>query len=111
MTIAEAVKEVLKAENKDLTCREITEKILEKELYQFHTNNPYSVVIEAIRRRCEGLDFPAAYPVKFFKIISGKKGKTTYQLLEWNPTDKFESVQSIKKIKNASRNRLYNPRA
>ena len=82
MTIWEAASEVLKSSTSGMTSGEITDVILQKKLYEFHTDNPISMVNAAIRRHCEGLDFPAASVIKYFKI-AGKKGKaTTYVLAD-----------------------------
>ena len=81
MTIVEAVKIVL-TEYKKLTCKEITDKILEKNLYSFNTPNPKSMVYKAIRTHCQGLDFPSAHLIKHFVIVSGTRGNTVYSLLD-----------------------------
>lgn len=73
MRIIDAVIIVLK-ENGSLTSKEVYEKIIEKRLYTFGAKNPLNVVNSQIRCHCEGLEFPSASPVKYFKII-GKKGK------------------------------------
>lgn len=67
MRIIDAVAIVLK-ENGSLTSKEAYEKIVEKGLYSFGAKDPINVVNSKIRRHCEGLDFPSASPVKFFKI-------------------------------------------
>lgn len=83
MRIIDAVIAVLK-ENGSMTSKEVYSKIVEKELYQFGAKKPENVVNSEIRRHCEGLDFPSASPVKYFKIV-GKKGKhDLYSLLEVN---------------------------
>ena len=74
MTIVEAITYVLKDNVFGMTSKEIYEKIIEKGLYEFGAKDPVSVVNAQIRRRCIGLDFPSAYPVKLFEI-SGHKGK------------------------------------
>lgn len=74
MRIIDAVVIVLK-ENGSLTSKEVYEKIIEKELYTFGAKNPINVVNSKIRCHCEGLDFPSASPVKYFKI-TGKKENT-----------------------------------
>ena len=73
LRIIDAVVIVLK-ENGSLTSKEAYEKIIEKGLYNFGAKNPVNVVNSEIRCHCEGLDFPSASPVKYFKI-TGKKGK------------------------------------
>ena len=73
LRIIDAVVIVLN-ENGSLTSKEAYEKIIEKGLYNFGAKNPVNVVNSEIRCHCEGLDFPSASPVKYFKI-TGKKGK------------------------------------
>lgn len=73
LRIIDAVVIVLK-ENGSLTSKEAYEKIIEKGLYNFGAKNPVNVVNSEIRCHCEGLIFPSASPVKYFKI-TGKKGK------------------------------------
>lgn len=73
MRIVDAVTTVLK-EYKSLTSKEAYAKIIEKGLYKFGAKNPENVVNSEIRCHCEGLNFPSASPVKYFKIV-GKKGK------------------------------------
>ena len=74
MTIVEAIKVVLSAENKGMTAKEIYEMIVSQDLYSFGAMSPVKVVNGEIRRRCKGLDFPTAYPVKSFEIV-GYQGK------------------------------------
>lgn len=71
--IVDAIMQVLREEG-SLTYKEVYKKIIEKDLYQFGAQHPEAVVNGEIRRRCEGLDFPSASPVKYFKIV-GSKGK------------------------------------
>ena len=72
LRIIDAVVIVLK-ENGSLTSKEAYEKIIEKGLYNFGAKNPVNVVNSEIRCHCEGLNFPSASPVKYFKMES-----TTY---------------------------------
>ena len=74
MTIVEAIKTVLKDKTTGMTASEIYDEIVLRNLYVFRAKKPIYVVNGEIRRRCYGLDFPTAYPVKLFKII-GYKGK------------------------------------
>ena len=99
MRIIDAVTFVLK-EYGSLTSKEAYAKIIEKGLYKFGAKKPENVVNSEIRCHCEGLDFPSASPVKYFKI-AGKKGKyDLYTLLHTNETKndvvvKNEIEQSI----------------
>ena len=68
-TIKEAIIETLNRVNKPLTAKDIYDYIIEQDLYQFNTESPVGVVKVAIRRHCEGLDFPSAKPVKYFQLL------------------------------------------
>ncbi len=94
MRIIDAVVIVLK-ENGSLTSKEVYEKIVEKGLYTFGAKNPLNVVNSKIRCHCEGLDFPSASPVKYFKII-GKKGK--HDLYAAIDPDNPNTKSNIKRI-------------
>ena len=76
MTIVEAIKVVLNG-SPGMTSQEIYNEIVQRKLYSFGAANPAAVVNGEIRRRCFGLDFPTAYPVKVFETagFSGKKLK------------------------------------
>ena len=95
MTIPEAIIEVMKSENRGLTYREITDKILERGLYHFKSADPKNMVNNAIRRRCIDYDFPAAHPVKLFKVLSGKRGMTCYQLVQFEQQN--HTIAEVKK--------------
>lgn len=73
MTIVEAIKAVLEDSGKPLTAKEIYDAIVARNLYDFKAKEPVGVVNGQIRRRCVGLDFPSASPVKFFKIVEGNR--------------------------------------
>lgn len=88
--IVDALKEVLK-DNVCLTHKEAYKEIVKRNLYEFGAKQPESVVNSTLRCHCEGLDFPSASPVKYFKIVGQKGSKNLYALVE---TD----------IKNASNN-------
>ncbi|MFT4017691.1 MAG: restriction endonuclease [Agriterribacter sp.] len=68
-TIRDAILETFNKVNKPLTAKEIYNYLNEQDLYQFKTENPVGVVKVAIRRHCEGLDFPSAKPEKYFKLL------------------------------------------
>lgn len=74
MTIVEAIKTVLEDAPDGLTAKETYQAIIRAGLYKFGAKDPVGVVNSQIRRRCVGLDFPTAYPVKTFRI-SGRQGK------------------------------------
>lgn len=81
MRIVDALVEVLK-ENESLTYKEAYLKIKERNLYQFGAKDPEMVVNGKLRRHCEGLDFPSASPVKYFKIVGQKGTKNLYSLVK-----------------------------
>ena len=75
MTINEAIKQVLANQPNGMTSHDIYNEIMKRNLYTFGSVTPVAVVNSVIRRRCKGLDFPSAYPVKIFEIVGydGKK--------------------------------------
>lgn len=80
MTIVESIVEILKNNTMGMTSLEIHNAIVAERIYVFGAKNPVAVVNNQIRRRCEGLNFPTAYPVKLFKIV-GYRGKKPLFLL------------------------------
>lgn len=86
MTIVEAIKAVLENNVDGMTAAEIYNKIISKDLYSFGAKSPVSVVNVEIRRRCRGLDFPTAYPVKLFEIV-GFQGKKPLYILSLDHED------------------------
>lgn len=74
MTIAESIKCILRQNSEGLTAKQIYDEIIRQGLYSFGAENPVQVVNAQLRRRCVGLDFPTAYPIKLFEI-SGYEGK------------------------------------
>ncbi len=90
-TIVNAIKQVMK-EYGCLTYKEAYEKIIENNLYKFGARRPEYVVNGEIRCHCEGLNFPSASPVKYFKI-AGKKGKDTlFTLIEDESVKKQSTI-------------------
>ena len=77
MTIIEAIKQVLSQNTSGLTSQKIYDKIIEQNLYVFGAQKPVAVVNGEIRRRCSGLEFPTALPIKLFEIV-GFEGKSLY---------------------------------
>lgn len=75
-SVFEAIKVVLNG-SPGMTSQEIYNEIVQRKLYSFGAANPAAVVNSEIRRRCFGLDFPTAYPIKVFETagFSGKKLK------------------------------------
>lgn len=92
MTIVDAIVTILKDSNKGMTSKEIYKEIVEKKLYSFGAKEPINVVNAMIRRRCKGLDFPTAYPVKFFEIVGYKGKKPLFSLIESNDETSSETT-------------------
>lgn len=95
MRIVDALVEVLK-DNASLTYKEAYMKIKERDLYQFGAKDPESAVNAKLRCHCEGLDFPGASPVKYFKIVGQKGTRNLYALLKEEEEITFKSNDSIK---------------
>ena len=79
MRIVDALVEVLK-DNESLTYKEAYRKIKERDLYQFGAKDPEAAVNAKLRCHCEGLDFPGASPVKYFRIVGQKGTRNLYAL-------------------------------
>lgn len=79
MRIVDALREVLKY-NDSLTYKEAYEEIVKRNLYEFGAKQPESAVNAKLRCHCEGLDFPGASPVKYFKIVGQKGSRFLYAL-------------------------------
>lgn len=80
MTIVEAIRTVLADAPDGLTAKEIYQAIIRAGLYEFGAKNPVGVVNSQLRRRCVGLDFPTACPVKTFRISGRQGNKNRYAL-------------------------------
>ena len=93
MTIVESIKCVLQQNNDGLTSKQIYDEIIRQGLYSFGAENPVGVVNAQLRRRCIGLDFPTAYPIKFFEIAGyeGKKIKFRF-ISELLPEEKIKAA-------------------
>lgn len=78
MTITEAIKQVIRANGAAMTAQEAYKAIVAAGLYEFHADNPAGIVLNQIRRHCEGLDFPSASSSKHFKLV----GDGRYEPLE-----------------------------
>ncbi len=84
MTVVEAIKAVLSPSLDSMTAQEIYTLVCERGLYQFAAKAPPHIVLSALRRHCQGLDFPTSSPIKRFQIDPLKHGKTSYMLLNAN---------------------------
>lgn len=65
-TITQAAIEVLKHSDKTLNVSEIYAKIIEHSLYEFHAQDPLSVLRVELRGHADGIDYPSASSKKFF---------------------------------------------
>ncbi|HEY8781194.1 MAG TPA: HTH domain-containing protein [Mucilaginibacter sp.] len=72
-TINDAIKIALKNEKHGLTVKEIYNRIILQQLYNFNSPTPEHIVQTQIRRRCETLDFKSAFKEKWYKLVSPGK--------------------------------------
>lgn len=94
MTILEAILQILKKESGPLPSKEITQRIIDENLYSFNTPTPNSIVRLTLRRHCEGLEFASSRPNKYF-YFTGTRSATVYGLLS-NSTGKITTKVSVK---------------
>jgi hypothetical protein len=74
-TVAQAVIEVLQAAKQPMTISEITQALLDNNLYTFKAQEPRGIVRGAIERRCEGVNRKSSIEPKYFKKLpDGKYG-------------------------------------
>jgi hypothetical protein len=66
-TVAQAVIEILQAAKQPMSIFEITQVILDQDLYTFNAKEPTAIVRGAIERRCEGLNRKNSVEPKYFK--------------------------------------------
>lgn len=95
MTIVNAIREVMKQENKALTGEEIYKLIAQKNLYNFPAKDPIHVITTTIRRSCLGIDFPSSKKVKYFKIVENNKKASKYFLIDQNFTNPKKIIQDL----------------
>jgi restriction system protein len=70
MTIVEAIKKVMLAKGEPMTANEAYAAIVTQNLYEFHADDPVSIVRAQVRRHCEGLDFTTASATKHFRLVA-----------------------------------------
>lgn len=75
-TIVEAIQQVMKAEGKPMTVREIYNQTIQQGLYDFKAKDPVHVVGSQIRRHLVGKDADSYSRCKLFEAV----GKNQYQL-------------------------------
>lgn len=95
MRIVDALIEVLK-DHESLTYKEAYKKIIERSLYKFGAKDPEAAVNAKLRCHCEGLDFPGASPVKYFKIVGQKDTRKLYALSKRDTEKKVEIPKKVK---------------
>ena len=96
-TILEAIKMVLEDAPKGMAYRQIYQKIINNNLYEFGAKAPENVVHGTIRRHCIGIEFPTASPVKVFRIDHAVKRENYYAL--YLDDDIKENIQKKDKIR------------
>lgn len=94
MTILEAILRIFETEEKTLSSKEITNRIIKNNLYSFNTPNPNSIVRLTLRRHCEGVEFASSRPNKHFYVV-GTRSSTSYGLISKADSQK-EKVKSEK---------------
>lgn len=72
-TIIEAAIEVLKHSDETLSVSEIYAKIIENSLYEFHAQDPLSVLRVELRGHSVGIDYPSASSKKYFLYDEGSR--------------------------------------
>lgn len=66
-TIAQVTISILQDVNQPMTAAEITQVILDKNLYTFNSKDPRGIVRSAIERRCEGIARKDTTAPKYFR--------------------------------------------
>ena len=89
-TVNEAILYILNKEQKSLTIKEIYNKIVENNLYEFRAQQPEDIVRKQLRKHCVGLDFPSASDKKYFTI----KPDGTF----WKKETVIKQKETIQKI-------------
>lgn len=88
MTIVDAIKQVMQEAGSPITPQEAYDRIVERCLYKFNSDNPSHIVRSQIRRHCKGLDFPSSAPSKHFQ---------EYEDGKYSPLDKPINVKHVQK--------------
>lgn len=77
-TIAQTALSVVMNHPEGLTCKQIYDEIIEKNLYAFKAENPESVLRIEVRRRCQNVEISKAYKTKWFRIVKEEDGEIYY---------------------------------
>ena len=82
VTIKDAVIDVLRNAGEPMSTSAILRQIQSRNLYQFNTENPLPVVLNAIRQNCEGIVDPRLSWDKLFRFVLDANGKRLYSLVD-----------------------------
>lgn len=94
-TIAQAIIEALKREEKPARVQEVYKRIIEDDLYRFRSASPEHIVRTALRRHSENLEFPSAKKKKHFtQIRDGRYWLKNTPSIEHLPEEKKEKITS-----------------
>lgn len=99
MTIIESIKCILQQNSDGLTAKQVYDEIVHQGLYSFGAENPVAVVNSQLRRRCIGLDFPTAYPIKAFEIAGYEGKKIKFRLIS---EEKMTTAVAVPKTQDSS---------
>ncbi len=77
-TIAEAALSIVMEHPEGLTCKQIYDEIIAKNLYEFKAVDPENVLRIAIRRRCQNVEMSKSYETKWFRIVKEENGEIYY---------------------------------
>lgn len=99
MTIIESIKCILQQNSDGLTAKQVYDEIVRQGLYSFGAENPVAVVNSQLRRRCIGLDFPTAYPIKAFEIAGYEGKKIKFRLIS---EEKMTNAVAVPKTQDSS---------
>ncbi len=77
ITIVDSIQQVMTAEGKPMTAREVYYRTIHEDLYDFKAKEPIHVVASQIRKHGIGKDAKSCGASKFFEAA----GKGRYQLL------------------------------
>lgn len=98
-TILDAIKIIFSEKQRAMTYKEIYQKIIDKNLYEFGAKNPKAMVHQELRRHCIDIEnFPTASPVKCFRIDHAVNGMNYYMLLEENENANNNNSGTSEKI-------------
>lgn len=80
-TIKDVTIQVLQESGEPLTMTEIMQRIAEKQLYTFNSNNPSLILYQGIRRFCKGMNAPNHSPIDYFERFTDEHGLVRYTII------------------------------